>query len=118
MARTPSPGVGSYYRRDSSGEETKNWGAMRSDPQFQEVVRSEQNEKTLESGHDAHASDGFFADEVVTIKPNHWKLPPQNWHDCDPRAMFQARSPVHGRSALLLPAQRSSAVPFWEAFCC
>jgi len=32
----------------SSEEAKKNWDAMRADPQFQEVVKSEQSEKTVE----------------------------------------------------------------------
>ena len=33
----------------SSEEAKKNWDAMRADPQFQEVVKSEQSEKTVEN---------------------------------------------------------------------
>jgi len=48
---------------ESREEAKKNWDAMRVDPESQEIVKSEQAEKTLES---IYASDGFFTDEIVT----------------------------------------------------
>ena len=50
----------------SSREEAKkNWDAMRADPEFQEVIKSEQANKLVEKVDVVvHASDGFFADEV------------------------------------------------------
>ena len=51
-----------------SREEAKeqNWEAFRADPAFQEVLKSEQANKTVETSRlDVHASNGFFADEVA-----------------------------------------------------
>jgi hypothetical protein len=47
-------------------EAKKNWHAMRADPEFQEVIKSEQANKLVEiGGFDVHASDGFLANKVV-----------------------------------------------------
>lgn len=45
----PSDNTFIFMLAHSSREEAKkNWDAMRADPQFQDVVKSEQNEKTVE----------------------------------------------------------------------
>lgn len=61
---------------ESREEAKKNWDTMRVDPEFQEIVKSEQAEKTLEradvSRCDIHASDGLFTVEIGARSDRSW----------------------------------------------